>query len=287
MDIDELERLLRLSGDGRRWIPGVCFELTFSKKDRRKRYSVDRRMRDLQNAARSGSDPSRLQHAAAALVECLLTPTHEISKWPESGRASEVGGERYEVAWVVGDRYGDPARPWVEPRLALLRNDAVIRMANEPVRPPCRYLGRWRGRYASGSTWARWDLHPATTDELRAFANEAPAAIRGLFVDLDANVGGYNLNALAIKGMNPWWMFGQMVAHPFGDFLEERFGFDAVIRIAADLSQEPESWKWSSWYLEFAANQPFRESWQGDLSARYLTVDAYREIYRRLGGRPA
>jgi len=81
-----------------------------------------------------GEDPigsSRLQHVAAAIGECLLTPTHSLHTWPESGHAAEVVGERSEVAWVVWCVDGDPVVHWHEPGLALLRNDT----AGQPERP--------------------------------------------------------------------------------------------------------------------------------------------------------
>ena len=109
-----------------------------------------------------------------------------------------------------------------------------------------------------------------------------------LFIDPRGNLGSTNLNVMA-KGVHPWWQLAAVLAHPSGDFLEERFGFDEVIRVAYDMSQEPDWWRWDTDYNAMSVERRQgleRLGFSQVLIAKKLTDSAYREICRRLESRP-
>jgi hypothetical protein len=286
MTIDQAESMHRLpslddTAEWRKWFPATAVALVIGPKDRKRRWNVNRAVRNLQSARVKRGPPTAEAHQ---LAEVLMTAENYVPS--ESGRAGTVNGAHYQMAWVAWASERNPKVPNTVPGLALLRNDAVLHVRSDYVDSQYHpQIGFWRGRYASWSAWSNWDLRLASEQDYTAFADDAAGVVAELFSSDNVPAGSKNISVMD-KGIRPWWMFPQVVAHPTGDFLEQRFGFEAVIQTIYEMSNEPNWWTLTLFWLDIgdaARNALLTKNpdWV-DVSPGQLTDDAWHEVVRRM-----
>src|ERR1035437_7431642 len=133
MTIDQAESMHRLpslddTAEWRKWFPATAVALVIGPKDRKRRWNVNRAVRNLQSARVKRGPPTAEAHQ---LAEVLMTAENYVPS--ESGRAGTVNGAHYQMAWVAWASERNPKVPNTVPGLALLRNDAVLHICSDYV----------------------------------------------------------------------------------------------------------------------------------------------------------
>jgi hypothetical protein len=288
-------------------MPGTSVFQLFSSKDWKGLRALNRAHDRLAKAVRTG-DSEAVKRCLGPLIDLALgVPIALGLHGPSSvsgGLAAIVRGSRYETAAIArearwGDRTGwDPFGDYDtqavvhdRPSMALLRNGAVLGVRSTDVSPdaPLERLGYWRGRYAAGSRWARWDLRPAEPDELMAFAVESGDVLAEMFIDGPTNrrMGDWTVPGARKKGTEPFWAFQGIVSHPAGDVLEERYGFDAVLAVTDEIISED---GWSRWTT--LGTSPDEAYWdqtpvESRALASHFSEAGWSEVVRRMKGWPS